>query len=153
MALRNGFSLIETLVAILIASLSAMALLQAVSTASRQSAHVIEHYERSLITGALIGSVQEKMYGQTLSGAEILQTRYSAIDDSDLLELLDTQTYTIEKLHEEQLDPMNSLSALSTGSNAMKLEEIGIRHESQERAERFYRLLGTGVLRLKRALP
>lgn len=147
MVLRNAFSLIETLVAILIASLSAMALLQAVSTASRQSAHVIEKYERSLITGALIGSVQENMYGRTLSGAEMLQTRYSNIDDADLLEMLDAQTYTIEKLHEEQLDPMNSLSTLSSSSNSLRLEEIGIKHESQERAERFYRLVGTDVPR------
>lgn len=140
---RKAFSLIETLIAIVIASLFGMALLQSVSTASRQAVSVFEHYEYSLLTGALIGSIDAQMYGRTLSGAEILQNRYRSIDDPDLLEVLDTHSYTITKQQEQALDPMNSLSAISGGSSPLLLEKITIRNESEERIRTFFPISST----------
>lgn len=143
MAHRKAFSLIETLAAIAIASISAIALLQAVSTASRHASEVVENFDRSVMTGAVIGSVDADMYGRTLSASEILQNRYT-IDDSDLLEILNGQTFSIQKVHDEILDPMNSLSAVSTGSFPLLLEEITIRNDASEHTDHFFRIAKTG---------
>lgn len=143
MAHRKAFSLIETLAAIVIASISAIALLQAVSTASRHASEVVENFDRSVMSGAVIGSIDADMYGRTLSASEILQTRYS-IDDPDLLEVLNSQTFSIEKVHDEILDPMNSLSTLSSGSFPLLLEEITIKNTDSDHTDHCFRIAKTG---------
>lgn len=139
---RNGFSLIETLAAILIASLSAMALLQAVSNVSRQTVNVSDHYDRTILEGALIGSINEEMYGRNISGGEILQSRYGSINDPDLLEMVDSEHYRIYKKYEESLDPTNSLSSVATTSFPLSLEEVQLQNSFDKHSKRFYRIGG-----------
>lgn len=122
---NRGFSLIETLVAIMIASLTVMALLQAMSATSRHAAGIIGTYERTLVVGTLVGAIDESMYGRTLDAAEILKKSYP-IDDSELLERLEGYEISISKERDEMIDPLSQYSNLSGGSAPLRLEEVRV---------------------------
>lgn len=105
---NKGFSLIETLVAVMIASLAALALLQVVSNASRTSEHLLSRFESSLVMGLALGMVGEDMSGQTMSVSELLQTRYK-IDHPVIQESLDAFTYEVHLFPLETIDPLATM--------------------------------------------
>ncbi|MGZ8547180.1 MAG: type IV pilus modification PilV family protein [Sulfuricurvum sp.] len=131
MAHSKGFSLIETLVAVMIASVAVLALLEVVSNASRTSENILSRFESSLMMGLVAGVVTDDMHGQTMSAAEVLKTRY-AIDHSAILESLDATAYEIHLLPKETIDPFMGMgTASNAGSIAVQKALLKSPHDSR----------------------
>lgn len=135
MAAAKGFSLIETLVAVMIASVASLALMQVVSHGSATSAKVLERYDALLVSGLLAGVVDESMHGQTMSVADLLKTRYS-IDHSAILESLDEQTYEIRLLPKETMEPL--IGTIDTSSVSIAIQKVTLKSENEGKS--FFRL-------------
>lgn len=126
---KKGFSLIETLVAVMIASIAALALLQVVSNVSRTSEKLLGRFESSLVMGLVVGMVSEEMNGQTMSLLELLQTRY-IIDHPVVQESLNAFSYEIRLYPLETIDPLktmidsgNIVNSISVGKGRLKNDQ------------------------------
>lgn len=134
---NKGFSLIETLVAVMIASVAALALLQVVSNASRTSENLLSRFESSLVMGLAVGMVTEEMNTQTMSVAELLQARYK-IDHPVIQDSLNAFSYEIRLFSKETIDPF----ALMVGSTNV-VDSIGIQKgilKNEHESKTFFRL-------------
>lgn len=137
MALRKGFSLIETLVAVMIASVATMALLQVVSNASRVSENLLNRFDSSLMMGLVAGMVTDTMQGQRMSTAEVLQTRYT-IDHPAILESLDPFSYEIRLFPKETIDPFRNTMDSTTEVDSMAVQKGILKNEHDSRT--FFRI-------------
>lgn len=141
MALTKGFSLIETLVAITIATVATMALMRVISYASSTSAHAIKHFDSSLTTSLAIGSVTESLNGRTMSVYEILSERYN-IDHPVIRETLQSASYEIRLLPKEAIHPLISSTVNVTGSqnplNSFAMQKVILQNPHEKKS--FYRL-------------
>jgi len=132
MAHSKGFSLIETLVAVMIASVAVLALLEVVSNASRTSENILSRFESSLMMGLVAGVVTDDMHGQTMSAAEVLKTRYT-IDHSAILESLDATAYEIRLSPKETIDPFMGMGGPTSRGGSIAVQKALLRspHESR----------------------
>lgn len=145
MALHKGFSLIETLIAVVIASIATLALMQVVSRSSSVSAGVIDRYDSSLLMGLIAGSVTDSMQDREIRAGELLRTRYR-IDHPAILDALDARSYRIHLYPKEHFDPVMSVSIRSFDTGAM-LRQIAVQKvviEAPEGKKRFFRLTPGG---------
>jgi prepilin-type N-terminal cleavage/methylation domain-containing protein len=90
---NNGFSLIETLIAIVIASLSVLALLQATSNASRKSFESISNFDGSVMMGLMAQMTTTDNRDTTLYANEVVATHYT-LDNDEIIESLKNYSYT-----------------------------------------------------------
>lgn len=135
MVAAKGFSLIETLVAVMIASVASLALMQVVSQGSTTSATILERYDASLMSGLLSGVVDDSMHGQTMSVADILKTRYT-IDHPAILESLDEQVYEIRLLPKETMEPI--IGTIDTTSVSVAVQKVTLKSEDEGKS--FFRI-------------
>lgn len=126
---NKGFSLIETLVAVMIASVAALALLQVVSNASRTSERLLSRFDSSLVMGLALGTVTLDMNSQTMSVAQLLQTRYK-IDHPAIQESFNSFSYEIRLLPIETVDPFTTMvgsknvaSSIAVGKGILKNDQ------------------------------
>lgn len=124
MALTKGFSLIETLVAITIASIATMALMKVIAHASTTSANALKRFDSSIMMGLVAGEVNDTLHGRTLSVDEILRTRYN-IDHPAIHESLQATTYEIRLLPKEVINPLMNTPINGMGST-VALSSIAI---------------------------
>lgn len=122
MALSKGFSLIETLVAVMIASVATLALLEVVSNTSRASENLLSRFDDSLKMGLATGALTEDMHGKTMSAAEVLQTRY-AIDHPVILESLESPEYEIRLLPKETIDPFLNTAVSTSAASSIAVQK------------------------------
>lgn len=120
----RGFSIIETLASIVIASIVVAALLQVSATSSRSSLTLLENFDDSLMMGVMISTMDDKKEGDTLNVKEVIANRYT-IDHPDILESLERDNYERHRLSHETLDPLRTLNATATVQN-LNLEKIAI---------------------------
>lgn len=95
----KGFSLIETLVAVALASIATLSLLGVTSNASRISENIISRFDESMSMGIMAGAVDEGS-GQTLRMREVLQKRYS-IDNTEILDSIDAYSCQVRLMPKE----------------------------------------------------
>jgi type II secretory pathway pseudopilin PulG len=107
----NAFSLIETLAAVVIASITALAILQIQSSTSQTSARVINTYNDSLIMGLISEYVTNNI--DTIRTDETLMGRYN-IDNSIIMESLEPYTYDVIHHDVESIDPLMMSDSDST---------------------------------------
>jgi|GEM_PF-5210286 len=143
MRANKAFSLMETLVAVVLASITALALLQAVSSSSKHCARIIETYGESLLSG-LISSMISDNISDTQDAYELLQGHYT-IDNPEISEALKSYTFTIKRFPAEIIDPMmGSDIRTSTGASlsgyTLSLQKIHI--ESPNSRKTIFRIGG-----------
>lgn len=106
---NRGFSLIETLVAISLASIATLALMHVISHASNTSANAINRFDSSLMMSVAASQVNENMHGRTISMYEILSSRY-LIDHPAIVESLKESSFHIRYFPKEMIDPFISMN-------------------------------------------
>lgn len=140
MPAAKGFSLIETLVAVALASLAALALLQVISRASHTSAHAISRFNSSLLMGVAAAEVNESMDGRTLSADEILKTRYQ-IDHPLIIQSLKETSYRISVTSEEVINPLAMIQANvldTTNAKPITIQKVLLDNASERKT--FFRI-------------
>lgn len=140
MPATKGFSLIETLVAVALASLAALALLQVISQASHSSANAISRFNSSLLMGVVAAEVNESMHGQTLSADEILKTRYQ-IDHPVIIQSLKETSYRISVSSEEVINPLTMIQMNSFDTaNAKPITIQKVLLDNTQERKTFFRI-------------
>lgn len=116
MALTKGFSLIETLMAITIASIATMALMRVVSYASLTSSNALKHFDSSILMSLAIESV----------------------DESRIREMLKSTSYDIILLPKENITPfMNDISPTSS-LNSLSVQKVILKSSQENKS--FFRI-------------
>ncbi|MFA5215816.1 prepilin-type N-terminal cleavage/methylation domain-containing protein [Sulfuricurvum sp.] len=137
MALTKGFSLIETLVAITIASIATMALMKVISHASTTSANALKRFNSSIMMGLVAGEVNDTFHGRTLSVDEILRNRYS-IDHPVIRESLQSATYEIRLLPKEIINPLMNTPVNGMGSSvalsSIAIQKVILQNPNEKRS-------------------
>ena len=110
---NDGFSLIETLIAIVIASLSVLALLQATSNASRKSFESIDNFDDSAMMGLMAQMTTTDNRDTTLYANEIVSARYT-LDNDEIIESLKNYSYTQVVPKTDILIPATSIEISNT---------------------------------------
>lgn len=141
MALTKGFSLIETLVAVAIASIATLALMRVISHSSTVSANAIHRFDSSIMMGLVAGEVNETLNGRNMSVDDVLRIRYT-IDHPVIRESLKSTSYEVQLLSKERMNPLMTTTVNVMGSTA-SLSSIAIQkvilQNSQEKKS-FFRL-------------
>ncbi|MDD2828315.1 MAG: prepilin-type N-terminal cleavage/methylation domain-containing protein [Sulfuricurvum sp.] len=136
----RGFSLIETLVAITIASIAVLALMKIVSQSTALSTNILQRFDSSIMMSLVQGEANETLDGRTLSVDEILSSRYN-IDHSVIRESLQSVSYEIELLPKESINPLMDTPASSTLSstiNTLALQKVMLKNPHEHSS--FFRL-------------
>jgi prepilin-type N-terminal cleavage/methylation domain-containing protein len=102
----RGFSLIETLVAVAIASLATMALMRVVSYATATSANALKRFDSSIMMSLALESVDEST---TMSISDALNKRYS-IDHPLIRDALQSASYEIHLQPKENISLIDSIA-------------------------------------------
>ncbi len=138
MACSKGFSLIETLVAISIASIATLALLRVVSHASHVSAEVINRFDSSIMMGLIATEVNDMLHQERVMNVDdLLGTKYT-IDHPVIRKSLKSATYEIVLSKKEVLNaPMNVMD-LTTSTGAIAIQKVFLQN-AQEKTS-FFRL-------------
>jgi prepilin-type N-terminal cleavage/methylation domain-containing protein len=140
MAHTKGFSLIETLVAITIASISVIALMRVISHASATSSNVVERFNSSMMMGLVSGEVNESLDGRVISANDLLSSRYT-IDHPAIRESLQSTSYEIKLLPKETTNPLTNTDVNTIGSdqsqNSMAIQKVMLQN-SQDRKSFFH---------------
>lgn len=113
MRATKAFSLMETLVAVILASITALALLQALSSSSKHSAHILQTYDDALMAGLATSNILNNI-NVNISLYDVIRERYS-IDNSDIETSLKAYTFSIKRSPVEIIDPMHG-SVIRTGN-------------------------------------
>ena len=141
MALTKGFSLIETLVAITIASIAVMALMRVVSYASSTSANALKRFDSSILMSLAVGGVHDSFDGRRMSVDQILNDRYS-IDHPVIRETLQTTAYEIRVLSKETINPLMTSNVNVMGSsvtpNSIAIQKVILQNTHEKKS--FFRL-------------
>ncbi len=138
MASTRAFSLIETLVAITIASIATLALMRVISHASNASAKAIERFDSSIMMGLVVTELNDVLsQGKSMNMDELLVTRY-AIDNPSIRDFLKSTTYEIRVSQNEVLNtPMNVID-MTTSINQIVIQKVFIQNGQNKAA--FFRL-------------
>lgn len=102
----RGFSLIETLVAVAIASLATMALMHVVSYATATSANALKRFDSSIMMSLALESIDEST---TMRISDALNKRYS-IDHPLIRDALQSVTYEIHLQPQENISMLDSIA-------------------------------------------
>ncbi len=134
MAHSKGFSLIETLVAIILASISTLALLQVIATSSKTSARALGSFEESLMMGLMIGFFDDDSLSSTLHVEEAILSRYT-IDNPEIIHSLKPPSFSLESTQKEVIDTLTttSLSGVLIQPPKLLLQKTVIRHEQEKK--------------------
>lgn len=146
MSASKGFSLIETLVAVALASVAVLALMQVVSNSSRASEKAISHLDSSIRIGLVAGEANETLDGRSMSVDEILLTRYH-IDHPAIIESLKEPVYQITFGPKEMLDlPMaTNLIGMNAATVIAPIAIQKVLIENREEKKTFFRITSDGV--------
>lgn len=138
---KKAFSLIETLVAITIASISVLALMQVVSRSSNTSANLLRQFNSSLAMGLIAADINESLQINTVNAYDLLSTRYD-IDHPMIRDTLKQTSYNVMISPKEIIDPLMS-NNINTIGFAGVIKPIGIQkvilHNNEEKKS-FFRL-------------
>jgi hypothetical protein len=92
-------------VAVALASVASLALLEVVSNASKTSETIISRFDESMMMGIMAGIADEQMHNRTVRLGDELRERYS-IDRSDIVESLESYEYDVRHTGKEYVDPL-----------------------------------------------
>ncbi|MDP2078886.1 MAG: prepilin-type N-terminal cleavage/methylation domain-containing protein [Sulfuricurvum sp.] len=134
MAHSKGFSLIETLVAVTIASIATMALMRVVSYSSTTAANALKHFDSSVLMSLALENIDE-VHSTSISDA--LNKRYS-IDHPLIREELQAAMYEIFLLPKENITPfINGMGSISL-IDSLYVQKVIIK--SSQETKSFFRI-------------
>jgi len=129
----RGFSIIETLVAVALASIASLALLGVVSNASKTSENIITHFDDSMMMGIMAGIVNEQMHNKTIRLDSELRERYT-IDNSDILDSLEGYNYDVRHIGKEYIDPLMTSNINSPSAfRSLSVEKMVIQSDREKK--------------------
>lgn len=139
MQCRRGFSLIETLVAIILASIATLALLQVVSTSSRSSNAIISNFDEFQMMALAIGLLDADTEITSLNLDDMVQSRYK-IDNSDIIASLQPFSYTLSPSSKETIDPFitSNLAGMGQRPAPLILQKFTISNPQEKKS--FFRI-------------
>ncbi|MFA6188099.1 MAG: type II secretion system protein [Sulfuricurvum sp.] len=137
MAYSKGFSLIETLVAITIASIATLALMRVISHASHTSAEVINHFDSSIMMGLVATEVSDALQGKVMNVDDLLGTRYT-IDHPVIRKSLKSTAYEIQLSQKEVLNPPMNVMDFTTSTGTIAIQKVLLQNAQEKTA--FFRL-------------
>lgn len=137
MACTKGFSLIETLVAVAIASIAALALMSVISRASNSSAKVIHRFDSSMMMGLVATEVNNSLHGRVMSVNDVLSIRYT-IDHPAIREFLQSTSYEIRLLPTEILTPTVNVMGSTTSLTSIAVQKVLLQNPQEKKT--FFRL-------------
>lgn len=135
MAHTRGFSLIETLVAITIASIATMALMKVISNSSNISANAVGRFDSSIMMGLVAGEATETFDGRVMSVDEILRTRYT-IDHPVIRESLKSTSYEIILLPKEILNPLmtTNVNGVDPTTASIAIQKVILKNPQEQKS-------------------
>lgn len=135
MAHTRGFSLIETLVAITIASIATMALMKVISNSSNISANAVGRFDSSIMMGLVAGEANETLDGRVMSVDEILRTRYT-IDHPVIRESLKSTSYEIVLLPKEILNPLmtTNVNGVDPTKTSIAVQKVILKNSQEQKS-------------------
>ncbi|MCX6061296.1 MAG: type II secretion system protein [Campylobacterales bacterium] len=135
MALSKGFSLVETLVAITIASIATMALMKVISNSSSVSAKAIGRFDSSIMMGLVAGEANEEFDGRVMNVEEVLRTRYT-IDHPVILESLKSTSYEIRVLPKEILNSLmtTNINGMDSTTASIAIQKVILRNPQEQKS-------------------
>ncbi|MDP2078091.1 MAG: prepilin-type N-terminal cleavage/methylation domain-containing protein [Sulfuricurvum sp.] len=134
MAHSKGFSLIETLVAVTIASIATMALMRVVSYASTISSNALNRFDSSVLMSLALENIEE---AQSTSISDALNKRY-LIDHALIREELQAATYEILLLPKENITPFTNGMGSSSLFDSLYVQKVMIK--SSQETKSFFRI-------------
>ncbi len=134
MAHSKGFSLIETVVAVAIASMATMALMRVVSYATMNSATALERFDSSVMMSLALESIEES---KTMRISENLNKRYS-IDHPLIRERLQSATYEILLLPEENIVSFMNERGTSSPLDSLFVQKVILKNSQENHS--FFRI-------------
>ena len=138
MAHSKGFSLIETLVAISMASIATLALMRVISHASHTSSEVISRFDSSIIMGLITTEVTDELHqGKVMNIDDLLATRYT-IDHPLIRKSLKAASYEIQLSHKEVINAPIDIMNSTTASGTIAIQKVSLQN-AQEKTT-FFRL-------------
>lgn len=141
---KSGFSLIETLVAIIIASISVLALMQVVSRSSNASANLLRRFDTSLVLGLFVSDINESLHFDSMNAYDLLAARYN-IDHPAIKDTLKQTSYQATFSSKEMIDPLVTTN-LNILSSVPVTKPIGIQkiliHNNEEKKSFFHLTAG-----------
>lgn len=121
---KRGFSLIETLIAVALAAIATLALLNVVSNASKISQNALDRFDASMMMGLLAESADDTMDGRTVYLSDFLRERYT-IDNSDILDSLESYRINVRTMDKEYLDPLMMMEVSgATAAHSLAVQNI-----------------------------
>lgn len=142
MAHSKGFSLIETLISILIASIVILALMRVVSYSSSNAVNSIKQFDASMVMGVFLNGVDDSMNGKTLSADDLLISRYH-IEHPAIRKTLQETSYHVRILSKEPVVPTMRHSfnqmGLSDSAYPISVKKIMLQNSQQQKV--YYRLV------------
>lgn len=134
MARSKGFSLIETLAAVTIASIATMALMRVVSYSSTISSNALKHFDSSILMSLALENIDE---AQSTNISDALHKRYS-IDHPLIREELQTAAYEILLLPKENITPFINGMGSSSLIDSLYVQKVIIK--SSQETKSFFRI-------------
>lgn len=130
----RGFSLIETLAAVAIASIATMALMRVVSYATATSSNALKRFDSSVMMSLAPESVDES---NTMSISDVLNQRYS-IDHPLIREELQSASYEILLLPKENITPFMNEMGSSSPLNSLSIQKVILKSSQENKS--FFRI-------------
>lgn len=130
----RGFSLIETLAAVAIASIATMALMRVVSYATATSSNALKRFDSSVLMSLAPESVDES---NTMSISDVLNQRYS-IDHPLIREELQSASYEILLLPKENITPFMNEMGSSSPLNSLSIQKVILKSSQENKS--FFRI-------------
>lgn len=130
----RGFSLIETLAAVAIASIATMALMRVVSYATATSSNALKRFDSSVLMSLAPESVDES---NTMSISDVLNQRYS-IDHPLIREELQSASYEILLLPKENITPFMNEMGSSSPLNSLSIQKVILKSPQENKS--FFRI-------------
>lgn len=130
----RGFSLIETLVAVAIASLATMALMRVVSYATATSANALKRFDSSIMMSLALESIDEST---TMRISDALNKRY-AIDHPLIRDALQSESYEVVMLPKENITSFTNEMCAISPLNSLSLQKVMLK--SSQESKSFFRI-------------
>lgn len=130
----RGFSLIETLVAVTIASIATMALMRVVSYATATSSKALKRFDSSIMMSLALESIDEPT---AMSISDALNKRYS-IDHPLITDTLQSVSYEIVLFPKENITSFTNEMGVITPLDSLSLQKVMLKNLQDNRS--FFRI-------------
>jgi prepilin-type N-terminal cleavage/methylation domain-containing protein len=138
---KKGFSLVETMAAIVISSVVVISLIQVTSITTKKSQKTIKFFDESIFMGLMLNTNTENINKSEsrLDTEELLINHYN-IDNQEIIDNLKEYSYNVKIIQEEEINPL-----MNGFSKPLILKKIIIQNENNRNNKYFYRIVKSEI--------